>query len=56
MCQEGHKEIRLRLPTGRTAGTQGKDCAELIECQREFLAQRLLVTQSSDLDPLDSSL
>ena len=30
MDQEDYWEIRLRLPTGRSAGTHGKDCAGLV--------------------------
>ena len=38
MGEEEYKEIRLRLPTQRSSGTDGKDCVELIRHQHELLA------------------
>ena len=38
MVEEDHKEIILRLPAGRSAGTQSKGCEELVKLQYELLA------------------
>ena len=56
MSQEDHQEIKLRLSTGRSTGTHCKNCVELIGRQHELLVQRLWLSQSPDLNPLDFSL
>ena len=50
---QDYQEIRLRLPTGRSADTHGKDCAGLVG--HELLPQKVLTPKSPDLNPLEKA-